>query len=1019
MKTVTIAAGRFFKPKARPQELKAELTPAFSKIIEAFQRKAIEERLASPGYFFEVTYLERGGPLELFLKRVLDGLRRPGPTILPLRTGFGFGKTHAEILLLHSTLSAEELPERAKDALRNAGWDEELARNTLVLPVDFYAVEQHPVAFLRNILRAYTSKTTCFWRDEIVERRVKERDFDGVEVSSDFAREVVGLARACDAPLLVIVDELGWGFRKRVEDYVQGKDFASLSQITWLTSFLSNLAGRSEREGVPLVIVYAFAEQDERVIEYYAEVNEDVRNYWGIAKVDLFEKLARYTGGVTATALGLNPDDMIKIATFRTISPLEAVDKAGIARTLANLVVTFTEFGDRAGVEGLLGSYYPLSPFMVYALRKLARLEDLPGTEFVRSAIYLLAQAAERALDRDWHSPTIDIKHLELEEACFLGNLGDVQKDWAGLVTELATAIKGASENLIEACEHVAKVVLSKGATSRILTLLRIEDKSQAKKYGTTLEELQLATLLTSRLEEASEALGLTKRAVDYLLGTSSSIEERRIEDATFLFPAITGTILSKLRDFEFEERARLSREPIDYLRTSRLLSLITSNLGSEKASIFLADLGQVEDPEELVKLAGSALSEPRPGIVLLNPHDRALAQRVQRDGYSVVVSDIAARLNEEAFVKAVSRPLYLVLLVPNLSRERLKPLLESLATYEAAEKFLSYLREEEEVVDELVSRITTLDAVKRLKLSPRELRKSIAEKVKKEIGVARDVAERNKLRSAREAAKRFIALYGVVAYDLKSKKFASVDVERLFARATERVEEVRDPKMCADGLNAFIDGIVETRFVSSVDKLEAIVKEYARRRVEAGQLGGVEVADVIESLIQGSFDVVPIDYGVARNAVERLSGSAFDLLDKSVTAVVSEERIRFEVAEKVPEPTLPSYPPPAPPVVEKINELELFGVPSTEILGLRGVVKSLEGEIDTLVISLREKDGRSLGTIAIRKKFADTIGPLTALARILDAEGDFRILLKTSKDKDGVTSLLGPLREYWKPSGA
>lgn len=1012
-----IEVGSFFKLKEGARE---DLTPAFDKIIKAFVKGVIEERLANPEYFFEITYLERGGPLENFLKRVFEGLKRPGPTVLPLRIGFGFGKTHASILLLHSILSAEKIPESAKEVLRSAGWSEELARKTLVFPIDFYA-EQRPAASLRRILKAYTDRGTGFWRGENIKKRIEEEGFDDEEAPADFAKKLISLARKSGTSLLFIIDEIGWGSRKLIEEYIHGKGGdASLWQLTWLTSFLTNLAEESNRERVPFALIYSFAEQDERAIEYLAATDERVKRLWEVAKSDLFNKLARYTGGIEETALGLNPDDMIKIAMFRVLSPIEKEpDRDEISLKLAGSASAFLGIRNIEDVRELLRRYYPLSPLMVHALRKLARRNDLPATEYVRSAISMLAGAAERALNNDPYSPTIDVKHLELEAACFPGNLGDATADWLGLVAELKVSISSAEKELIESCEHAAKVILSKGATSNTITLLKIKDREAAEIYGTTLEELQLAAFLTSRPEEAEKAVSSMKKAIDYLLRTSSSIEERTIEGVSFLFPAIAGTILSKLKDYISEERRKASQDPLGYLRSSSFLYLVTSHLRSEKASVFFADYSHVEDPEKLASLVGKTLNEPKPAIVFVNLHDEKLAQKIREIGWNAVVSNIVTKLNEDASVKAIGRPPYLILLIPNLGEERLKPLLESLTEYQGAESFLEYLRDEERVIEDFMSRAEAIVTVKRLGMPAKELRKIIQGKVGNEIGAARDLADRSKLRAAREAAKRLVDLYSeaVIIYDLDSRRFSPISISELITKAMEGVE-MKDPKMCADVLNTLLSNIIEARFVSSTNRLEKPVKEFIKRRIEEGQMGEVRIDDIFESLFQGSFGVVPVSRAIAENTISMLNGATFDLPDKTVTTFAKEGRISFEVKVKPKIIEKERELAPAEVEVETLREFMLSGIPKENIMELREVLNSLKGDVISLVVNLKEEDGYNLGALTIRRNFSDAIGPLAALARTLDAKGEFRVMLRAPKSKDEIAKILGPLSKYLRLEG-
>lgn len=588
---------------------------------------------------------------------------------------------------------------------------------------------------------------------------------------------------------------------------------------------------------MPLVIVYAFAEQDEKVIEHYAGVDRDVAHYWGSMKVDLFERLGRYTGGIVTTALGFDPEDMIKIAIFRTISPLEEIDSPRIARTFVNLAMSYSliEPDERDRLLNLFARHYPLSPFMVRALRKLAQSEDPPGTEYVRSAIYMLALAAKRALHDDPYSPTIDVKHLSLDESCFLGNLGDAQPSWIPLISNMTTATKEAEEEIRSSCEHAAKLILSKGSTANTLALLRVDDIRQSERYGVTLGELQLAALLTSKPEGVEDALSLMKRGVEYLVSSSSSIEERKIGAEIYYFPALTGTVFSRLQAQLIEEKMKASKDRLVYLRESRLLSQVLSRLTISGASVFATDLGTLQDPKKLSTLVKDALAEPRPAIVLLNIHDSALAQEIERIGFTLVASNLASKLNEEEYVKVLGRPLYIIILLPDVGGERLRPLIEDLTAYEAAIRFSDYLREEERVVREYVDRASVLEAVKRLKLSSQEVRRTIEGKIKLEIEVARDAAEKLKMRSARGTVKKLVTLYKVLCYDLKKKAFTSLDVERLMSKATEKAEEIRAPEMCADILGAFLNNVIEVRFISDVNMIEPKLMEFLRQRAERG----------------------------------------------------------------------------------------------------------------------------------------------------------------------------------------
>ncbi|MEM0094301.1 MAG: hypothetical protein QW753_08045, partial [Thermofilum sp.] len=103
---------------------------------------------------------------------------------------------------------------------------------------------------------------------------------------------------------------------------------------------------------------------------------------------------------------------------------------------------------------------------------------------------------------------------------------------------------------------------------------------------------------------------------------------------------------------------------------------------------------------------------------------------------------------------------------------------------------------------------------------------------------------------------------------------------------------------------------------------------------------------------------------------------------------------------------------------VETLREFMLSGIPKENIMELREVLNSLKGDVISLVVNLKEEDGYNLGALTIRRNFSDAIGPLAALARTLDAKGEFRVMLRAPKSKDEIAKILGPLSKYLRLEG-
>jgi len=1018
------------KLKKRPDELKGELTPSLEVCVRHYLGEPTPFPLANPFYFFENTLLR--GPLEFFVRNVTEGLTRNGPTVLPLRIGFGFGKTHAQILLLHAFLGSDRLPPEAKDTLREVGWDESLAQKVLVLPLDFFNLEP-PFPRLAEVVRAYADGGTSFHRSSQIAEKVGEHSsalLSGFLESDKFADIIANIASETKSCLLVMIDELGYGFVKRAQRYLEAKEHGKpleeelLNQAVWLASFLTSLSELSNRQGIPLIVVYAWAEQDAETLRLFAAKDETISNVLETVRLYLDERLGRYTGGIGEGALGFSLEDMVDIAIFRVLDvpkgageePSERLGDGAVAHGALTP-------GEKGAFVRSLRKHYPLSPFLVSALKKFARREELPGAEHVRSAIYALALAAERALSQDPNSPLIDVKHMSLEEACFLGHMGDLRQDWASVLAEVSEAIDNADPRMKGLCEHIAKHILAKAATANVFEIERAQDISGASKYGTTSGDIALSLICTTPLEKVGEVLSSSREALEHLISRSGRIEERIIDGERYLFPAVLGTVFSRLRYFLADERKMATEDRLGYLMRSSLLSEVLGNVGIEGCTIYRIGFELLEDPHELRNRIEKSISEPHPAFVIVEPWDTLFAKQLQeRRSFVSLASHIVDKMNRTEYVEALGRPFYLIALLPNLEESVVEELVQPLIEYEAAKKFMGYLEREEDVRREMMERALSSAAVKRVRLSRRDVRRIIEQKARLEIEAAAGATHSIMTRAARDTAVKFLNLYSqYIVYDLSNRAFVLQDLSKQISQGT--IGEIEDPSKAADAIGTFFNVIVNSRYVRDIEKLEDVVSKDIEERVNRGMFEPLKVSELTESLIQGAYELIPLSGTLARTAVERMDGTSFELDDKKVTVLVEDDTISFEVTKKPEE--IPVGPTPVgiteesrrPTIYEEVKlvkNFSLLNLSRDEMSSLAQLIREQE-QIKVNAVTVKIDGEKVKGTLDVKEDFKSitaVFNAISAIAGRYGAELNVSVSLKESIKEEELRDILGDLAE-------
>lgn len=1012
------------KLKKSSGEIKSELTPSLRVCVNHYLGESTGEKLANPSYFFQNTLIK--GPLEDFLRTVFRGFSSTGPTVLPLRIGFGFGKTHAQILLLHAMLAFNRLPEEAEEVLRRMGWNEEIAAKAIVLPLDFFHLDP-PFPWIAKVLRAHADEGTEFFRNKEVAHKIDEHKdslLGGFLESDRLAELLSDIALNTDSPVVIMVDEFGYGFVKRVERFIEARrqdkvpEKDPLAEIVWLSSFLTSLASRSEREGFPLVIIYAWAEQDAETLRYYAAENERVNNILGIVRGEVLERLSRYTGGMEEGPLGLNPDDMLDIAIFRVLD-VEEGEAERTAEQIAGIAEAYGAISpsERGAFTRAIRRHYPLSPAFARALRKFARREELPGAEHVRSAIYSLSLAAERAFRDDPRSPLIDVKHLSFEEACFLGHMGDLRGDWASLLSDLIETVDSSEPRIKMLCEHVAKLILAKAATANVLDIERAQDPSRAPVYGLTEREIISSIICTTPADKVSDSISMVKEALSYLVSRSGRIEERVIEGERFYFPAIFGTVFGRLRVYLADEGKTAEKEGIEYLKRSKLLNELLSSVRVEGCSIFRLDLNILRDPKGLRLRIGSSLNDPHPAFVLIEPWSESLSKEMEvKKRFETLASHLITEMNQMDYVEALSRPNYLILLLPNIERSRIEELLQPLIEYEATTKFLDYLEKEEDIRREMLNKALSTAAVKRVKLNRRDVERIIRERVRQEIEAAESAAHSIRLRAAREAVLKFLKLFDrYIAYDLSSRAFTLQSLSQQFTAAQGRLEEIKDPSQCADAMGAFFNGIVGVRYVRDVSSLEGIVQRIFEERVNHDLLDSLSVDELVESFVQGAYEILPLNGELIKDAIYRMSGFSFDLVDKRITVRVEDGKISFEEVkiekeeEEGGETEEGGFPPPR----KIVRGFSFQALSRDRAVELANLIK--EGKVSAKSVAAELKGENIGGTLRFEGDFKPLTAAFNALSSIaLNYRANLKISvsLERETEEEELREILGDLAE-------
>lgn len=971
--------GDVYSLKSSLEEIRGELIPSFDQVLESWIRDVQGTKYADPKYFLEITYLTE--PLKLFVKRISSSLRSVGVFGGSLERGFGFGKTHSLILLWHlftSDIGRELDAEVPLDVVRETltlGFDfsKEKPLTRLVSILEAYADMRHPVVKVKDpkLVQAVSQVLSRYGKSELYSLSNDEL----AELIIDIMEKYNELGKR--PRLLLLIDELGYGLAQRARKYAdyldrgeKGKASEVYSEANSVINFLSYLYEKLQGKPYSSVIIWVLAEQDRREVNALLLKYQDKGRIYSKIKglmEDLDSLRERYNRGFAGTGiaeLSYSPEHAIEIALYRVLrAEVAGLDDVREAY-FSNLKLVANQLNLRDALEkykGEIRRFYPFSLGLVRLFKKIMNPRDMPGTEYVRTVLYIAAEAAEKALKKDASNTyTISLKHLGLPESVQARLTGELEADWIQAISDVEISLARIEDEYRAPGELAAKYIFAKGVTANILVLLEPEDAREIDRYGSTLDEIQLEIIQSHKESDAFKLLENLDRALERIRAESARIDEREIRGKRYYLPSFFTTIYSKLTAYVLEERREMEKEtiPLYFLEKGTIPSLLANvkvvvNGRHDDVSVSLLEFNKIWDTNVLTSHQGllRAQREGKLLLVMAPPWDFDLYNRLYRGetSYDQLIEGLAERLQATVDRGFIQRPLHIIVLIPNLSRHRLDRLLDKLVVYEGTKRFLQYLEKSSDVLMErlreyegTLTKRRNLVEILNSELKEKHLAR-LRSKLEKEISEARRLAQRQLVNLSREIVVEILSLYSkVIYYSLDENRFV---VKRLTPPSLEaetpsgslgQYEVPKSLEKYTSILNGFLRGIIIGLHYQykPMDLMRAILDQYKREFRSSPIRESDRIEEVVENLLQGAYGVKPLSKLVAREAVKLLNKQIIEYDDKSVEIKVDEARglILFNVIKKE-EAAGEQFPPPVisrPPLQAKPAISTQEGQPAT-----------------------------------------------------------------------------------------
>jgi hypothetical protein len=946
--------GQVFQLKESFLEIKSELTPSFDEVIRSYLGQHVKTKFKDPAYVTEITWPTP--PLQTFIKRIIEGLTTPTVQGTYLIRGFGFGKTHAIILLWHMLNSKEG----ANSLLaKQFGLKITLAQETLTLGIDFS--KEQPFPHLFSQLEAIAKRQPEQWQikdpklsQSIIEvtreiSRTKALTLPSEELANLIIKILEKYREAKANPrLLLLIDELGIGIISRLTSYIETQNEEKYSEIEYITNFIEQLYTKLSGKGIPAYIIVALAEQDIREIDhiYLQQADKPIIQ----TKIDglrkrlniLKERLSRAAGGLGEEAtLSYDPEHAINIAKHRVFKKIE--EEKDIEKTLTsyltlqaqqyNLQETFETYKEQ------IKNYYPLSPSMIWLFRKILNPYDAPRTEYVRTTLNILAEAAENALINEPHKAlTVSAKHLSLGMAGVIDLMGDFEAEWASTTSDIGHAIKSANPEIQKTVDMIAKQILAKGTTANVTALIEVRDIKEIKRYAVSPEEMQLDMLTTLPSEEATKAITQLQDAIEYLKTQSARIEEKEHEEQKFYMPSLMRTIYDKLAAFVADHR-RILEEPTQlpaYLQQANLPSLFYSPKAAipsreKEVTILLKEYNTVINVEELINSEDvrETQNEGNLSIIVVPPWDAFLFNELyqRKTDYHTLTNTIAQKLQSINLAGKISHPLHLLVLIPNINQDKLTRLIDDVISYAAVKDFIKHLENKEKILEEkmvdyerTVKKRLTLRLTEFLEEQRKKLEMGLKSSIERQVRDARSSAQKELIKLTRRIATSAIELYeDVIFYSIQSQNFTSQSLIKLFGELSgeaSKLEQSGKSSLSEYSLiiNMFFKRVTEsTGFTWQPDIIADAIYKHYKIEIESGVIRKQDrINEIVENALLGTYEIKPLSSNVIQEAINKLNGKVIEVENKKITLKVDEKtgRIIFEEEEIKPPEIIEKGPP-------------------------------------------------------------------------------------------------------------
>jgi len=966
-----------------------ELTPSFGKIIESDLEGKKYGPIVSSEYVIRHTCFTPS--LVRFLGQVSKALEEGGVTPLPLVKGFGYGKTHAIILLWHlyTSMDETEIEKRIRESLGKADYSNEVASDTIVLACDVSDLERSPLSTFIRVLKAQTDpeglgRLKSHELKEALGEVLPSRSEEGRYVArmSEFLELIVKIGKEMNMRgkrfrLLVLVDELGFGTLKRLKRYFEKGEESYIEEINNLIDLLLELPGElsSSLKDFSLIIVYAIANQDLRDLEAESKfrLGKGEEDRASIAESflnklkGLEDRILRYTGGHIVTAYSLSPEENLQIAAYRILDPIEGVEDRIFSSineisTVLSQLNLFEKPGERENIISKIKNAYPLSPDLVDLLLKSQNDREIPRTGYLRTAITLLREAARRCLIKEPESPLIGVRHLDLKQASLIDFMGDFSMDWFHVVEDFDFGIKAIeerNEELAYLAGHIAKILLSRGVTRNLGLLLELSENSV--RYGTTMDEIQLSVIATASPKSRANELELVPKALEELGSSSRRIRRAEISGEEFLFPAIIiRSVYAKLDEYLKAENEDMNSRMVSYVccdRDTIIKDLLNkARAGTKGYAVELVDLEDLLDATELNREIGGYFEEGYPIIAMVPPWSLSLDKRVREAGYPNLLTQISQELNRMSSEGKIARPSFLIVLIPNMTE--LKVFAENLAAYRAYMKFLDHLKEKENIVEEQFKNLQERVKEKRLESYLKDRKTAIKSALLKEVEDARRFVSRKLVEYSRKVVASLLSLYETpIYYHISAEGKGEFIVPSEYRISEDQIDQ-KLKKTSERALLQYSD-IVGTFFRLVLDQVgferdkKTIANAILRKLKETFEEGVVYkelvFTDFVESLLSGAiYGITPISYDLAEETILSLENEVIPLLDREIIIHVNKASNKILFEERLLEPEF---------------KLKISGPravnPKTEF-SIRILVYN-EGSAGSCTLRLREESGNIL----------------------------------------------------------